>query len=167
MPRSLLVLVLLWLAACDTAPAADPIVRAIRFRQLISEGTMDLIHGGGMWHDCLYLPDEGIVCQVVWRDENRPGGGLPWREFPRAYAYRSRIDDRLARDARAPLDGQRAPEEIRIPAAVASEIVALADLADRERDMGERLGAQCVADVIVGGRESVQGRHSPLGELFR
>jgi hypothetical protein len=104
---------------------------------------------------------------VVWKHEVPSSGELPWREFPRAYAFCKRIDEQLARQKATPPDGQRAPEEIRIPVAMAREIIALAELAEQQRAVGERLGAQCVAETIVGGQESVQGLKGGIAELFR
>lgn len=159
-------LLLTGLGACSTAPMAGATVRALRFRQFLYQGELDQHFGGGQWHDCLYLPDAGVACHVVWENEMlgpegrqwQPGGDFTFREYARLYAFRSSLEREIwARPKESP-EGRRPPEEIRIDAALARAIVSLADLTEQQRATGERLAGKCIAEGVVGDKDSRRQR---------
>jgi hypothetical protein len=130
-------------AACTTAPD-DSTVAAIRCRELIVEGPIDYVHGGGRWHDVLYLPDAGVHAQVVWT----PPEILNDRhESPVMHAWFGPPDEQ-----------PRDPVRVQIPAALADRIVALARMT-RERDqLGSLLARAAVDAGALRGPESVKPR---------
>jgi len=147
-----------WFCACASAPMPEETVAAIRFRQLIVTGGMDFIHGGGAWHDCIFLPDAKVIAQVV--SESPP---YWWKtrdanDYPRLYAYRT---DEPPEPSTWPEDAkrQRPPEPVRISRHLADQIIATAEREERRRVEGLELGAKCVATGVGGGKDSVTGRH--------
>ncbi len=154
-------------AASSGAPLAgsppaqeEGTVRALRYRQLLVEGALDFSRGGGRWHDVLFLPEAGVVCNVVWESETVWGkdGSVDFREIPRMHAFHGELQESLEARPQDEEQGRRAPEEIRIPAALAREIVALAERTRREREASERLGGEAVEAGVVGGKETVRAR---------
>ncbi len=143
--------VLALLAATTLAPGEET-VRALRYRQLIVEGGMDYLHGGGSWHDVLFLPDRKLVAQVVWE---RDAEG---KEFPRMHVFEGTLEEQLAARPKGHEDGKREPEEIRIPAALGKEITELSELTKKQKEASFRLGKAAVAAKAVGGRDSVKPR---------
>ena len=148
--------IVLCLAACATpGPSGDTddTVEAVRFRQLIVKGALDLMHGGGAWHDCLFLPQAHVVVQVVW--EWSPPG---WDRLPRVYAYRGAIEAPTDDAARRELAAQPPPETVRIPRDLADRFVELARIEEERRAAGFELGARCVTSRLVGDEASVKPR---------
>ena len=68
MTRHSLLTVLLVLCACATP--REQTVEAIRYRQLIVASAIDYMHGGGKWHDALYVPDTGVGIHVVGESDD-------------------------------------------------------------------------------------------------
>jgi len=132
-------------------------VKALRFRQFIVESAMDQIHGGGRWHDVLFLPDRKLVAQVVWETEVTWKPEYKSTEHARMYVFEGTLEEQI--EARPKDDPEvKPPEEIRIPAALAKEIADLADLTKRQKELSLRLGKSAVDAKAVGGKESVKGR---------
>jgi hypothetical protein len=133
------------LVACAAPQPAkaptEPQVRALRFRQLVSEGAMDFMHGGGQWCDCVFLPDAGVVCTLQHELELTKSKAFV-EEVPRLQARRASLDEELAcRPQESPV-GKQAPEEIEVSAAFAREAIALAELTERQRALSAELGAR-------------------------
>lgn len=143
--------VLVFLAATALAPGEET-VKALRYRQLIVDDAMDYAHGGGRWHDVLFLPDRKLVAQVVWEWD------AELKEFPRMHAFDGTLEEQLAARPKDGSEGKKEPEEIRISAALAKEIAELAELAKRQKEMSLRLGKAAVEGKAVGGRDSVKPR---------
>lgn len=121
---------------------------------------MDYIHGGGAWYDCLYLPDQGLVCQVLWKLEflTKPGGATQAQEIARMYAYHDSLEHALANRPPESAEGKRAPEEILLPTEFVQRIVVLAKQTEQQRAMSQNLGGECVANGFVGEESSVGAR---------
>lgn len=149
-------LLLAALGGC-TAASPDATVPALRFRQFLSNGAMDFSHGGGAWYDCLFLPDAGVVAQVIWeRDPAQPLGP----ERPRMYVYRSTLEAARQppyRGENAPA-ARRDPEPLRIPREFAARIVALADDTAELHARSLQLASECIASRTTGDRDSVGAR---------
>jgi len=157
----LLVVLLTGLGACSAVPEAQT-VRALRFRQFVYLSETDQRFGGGQWQDCLYLPDARLLCQVAWCFEllgpdGRPArSGQPGslREFSRLHVRPARIEEELAARPQGSPEGQRPPEEIRIEASLAREIIALAEITEQHWAMSERLASRCISAGAIGDRDS-------------
>ncbi len=132
-------LLVAWLvSACATSqPAAT--VEAWRYRELIVEGVEDFAHGGGQWHDMLYLPDPGVVALVVWP--------LTWN-----------LQDDPIMHARFEVPEDRLPEAVQteIPRELAERIVELARRTTERDALGRQLARDAVASRAIGGRDTVK-----------
>lgn len=118
---------------------------------------MDLSHGGGAWHDCLYFADAGVVAQVVWELPPAWWETKDAAERPRLHAYKTA---RAPEPATWPEDAKDQPLQVpvQVPRQFAEQVIALAEREEQRRRDGERLGAECIATGAVRGRESVTGR---------
>jgi hypothetical protein len=132
----------------------------LRFRQFITESGMDYIHGGGAWYDCLYLPDQGLVCQVLWNGElvTKPGEANHMRDTARMYPYHDSLEHALANRPQNSPESKRAPEEILLPTEFVQRIVELVERTEQQRAMSQQLAGECVANGFLGDESSVGAR---------
>ena len=149
MNRSLLVLGVLvlaaflagrWSLAEEKEPTGgDEAVAALRYRIVWADSAMDLSHGGGRWVHELYFPQSKVTATLVFEhlmtDEE---AGFEMR--PRVHVGRS---DKPRTDLTG-LTGAipQSPEPVLVPAELDKALTAFADLNDRYRAEGARLGAE-------------------------
>jgi hypothetical protein len=119
-------------------------VRALRYRAFVyPDDAMAAAHGAIGWIEELYLPDSGVVCNIL------PAPGLKldaggkatdqWEERWRMNAFYGEIRNTSGRFG-APPPRARPVEEIRIPAETARAIINLANLNRRRSEEVLRLG---------------------------
>ncbi|MCB9876969.1 MAG: hypothetical protein H6835_05130 [Planctomycetes bacterium] len=148
------------LAGC-AAPGAPTTgtVRALRFYQFLSDGAMDLVHGGGRWHDCLFLPDAGVVCWINFGSELAPAGdGLALLDTATLFAHHSTLEHELALRPPGSKHGDEAPEPVALDARLAARIVALADLQRQHQQAAAALAADGIAAGVFGNEASLGAR---------
>jgi hypothetical protein len=121
------------LAALSLAGAQDAKeVRGLRYRILSVESALEMTHGGGQWIDEIFLPDHGVVCNVV--QEVDPGVKDEVTFRWRMNAFKSPIRNVFAET----IDGkekEHPTEAVAIPADVAKAILELADVTERQRQL--------------------------------
>ena len=127
-------------------PAA-PDVAAQRYRIIWCEGSCDLAHGGGRWVQEFFLPETKVVGTLVYED-------VPWDPATPGTlgARRPCLYARHAAKPRNDFTGLHEPkpstiEDVRIPADLAKEILAQAELTERREAEGLRVGT-AVADRL-------------------
>jgi hypothetical protein len=158
MPRILAILLVLvpvafaagrWSSAEDEAPPDAPAtVRAQSYRIVWADSALDLSHGGGRWVHEIFFPDLEVAAAVVFEQVPVEGEELSYESRPRLHVWR-------ADGPRSDLTGfdggaARPPAEItviEVPADLAKAIAAFAELSDRYRAEGSRMG-QATATVL-------------------
>jgi hypothetical protein len=152
-------------AGCATPPADGPKepVRALRYRVMVVESALDYSHGGGQWIDELYLPDAGVVCNVVWNLEtcaNEKGehvftGG--W--VPTMNAFFGSMEERIGSGSDKSVDPRKPPVEITVPSELAERIMHVAEVEREQRRKRGELARILVDRGLLGGHESVTPRY--------
>ena len=160
--RAVLLCVCATSAACASSLDDAPTERALRFAQFAGESATDPAHGGGAWHDALYLPDHGVVCQVLFlTDVDAPparGGAhaaqtpepAPFRGYALLNAYHGTLGEELAARPQDAPAARRPLQEIRLPRDLVRAIVAHAEQTRELKRRGEQLAARCIALGVVG-----------------
>ena len=130
--------------------AAEPeatTVRALRYRIVWADSALDLSHGGGRWVHELFFPDTKVTASLVHESQVGEGETLRFETRPRIYVGRAeapRTDLKGFTDAPA-----QPPQEVEVPADLARELARFADLTDRYRKEGARLGAACAERLAL------------------
>lgn len=132
----------------EPAPDAPVTVRAQSYRIVWADSALDLTHGGGRWVHELYFPDLKVAAAVVFESEVVEGEPLKTVSRPRLHVWR-------AEGPRSDLTGfdggaTRPPSEItvvEVPADLAKAVAAFAELSDRYRAEGSRMG-RAVTDEL-------------------
>lgn len=114
---------------------------------------MDFIHGGGQWHDMIYLLEDGVLAWVVWERDDRCEATAPV-----LHARREPLVDALAARPQDDAEGRIPPHEITIPVQLAARIVVLAEMGERQRKVEQQLGSEAVKAKAVGDKDSVHWR---------
>ena len=150
MNRSMLVLGVLlfsaflagrWTQAEEEEPAAaSEAVRALRYRIVWTDSALDLSHGGGRWVHELFFPDTRVTATLVFEHHATDEYPVGFERRPRVYVGRS---DKARTDLTG-LSGvpPQTAEEVQVPRKIAKALAAFADLNDRYRAEGTRLGAE-------------------------
>lgn len=130
-----------------TAPTPDAdTVPAKRYRVPMADSALEWAHGAYTWVEELYLPAQGLVANVRWNytwkaDASDPTKG-DFVTAPHMTAFASAKPRNQYRDLADTTVPRESPlEDIRIPKALADEIVVLADLTRRVDEAKTRLGA--------------------------
>jgi hypothetical protein len=151
-PRRLLVLALL-LAGCssrrarpcpapaqEAVPAAEATVAAKRYRTWIVDSACDWVHGGGRPIEELWFPEQGVVANVT--------RGYALDAKPVLHAFPSEMRASSQPGPNAP--SVTSPvEDVRVPAALAREIFAAADLRRRLQAAQDALGPRLEATGLL------------------
>jgi len=143
MSRLLLLAPLAILAALR--PSEPDTVRALRYRVLVVDSALELVHGGGRWIEELYFPDRGVVANVTSEpDPAAEAGTMRWT----AHAFAGPIRNRFA-DTPGGEEVEHATEEVRVPRALAEKLFELADLTRKlERLAGDAAGEARKAGLL-------------------
>lgn len=150
MNRSMLVLGVLlfsaflagrWTQADEEKPAAaSEAVRALHYRIVWADSALDLSHGGGRWVHEIFFPDTKVTATLVFEHHTTDEDPVGFETRPRVYVGRS---DKARTDLTG-LSGAppQAAEEVQVPRKLGKALAAFADLNDRYRAEGTRLGAE-------------------------
>ena len=155
MLRSAVVLLLLalggfalgrWTQADEEKPTAPlATVRALRYRIVWADSALDLSHGGGRWVHEIFLPDAQVTATLVFETQTTTDESASFELRPRAYVGRS---DKPRTDLTGLSDAPPLPaKEVEVPAKLAKALAAFADLNDRYRAEGARLGTEFTATL--------------------
>lgn len=167
------------LAGCAAAPVAPvaPVaplatVQALRCKLYFVESEFLRSHGGGAWHDCLYLPDAGVMCTVEWQWQLPAGAGASssgatWQQTPRLHARHVDFAAELARRPAGSTWSDRPPEPVAIDAELARRVVALAELTAQQADLAGSLGARVLGGEALGGPDSTIQESTTYDEAGR
>jgi hypothetical protein len=137
MRRTALLLLLLvpaaFLAGRMTLAEEKPeTVKAKRYAIVYAESALDLSHGGGRWVTEIFLPHAKVGAMLVFESPDRP----VLHAWPQEKPHNDCVG--LHSSKPSPI------EEIEIPASLAKEIVALAELTKKQREETRRLGRSVV-----------------------
>jgi hypothetical protein len=137
----------------DTSP-----VKAILYAMAVVE---DPIHDRrGHWINELFLPDPGVVCNVVWKTDvsAKPGEALTWDNTTVAVsnAFFGSLEERRKGTIDVRPEYEWTQQEIEIPRDLANQIFALADLTRWEQQARKDVAASMCKTL---GLELGGGRH--------
>ncbi len=116
-------------------------VRALRYKRLCFESTLEVLHAAGTWHEELFFPEKGVratLTSTSSMDEN--AGEIEFRQEPKLFAAYGELGNKLALSPFDKKETEQPTEEVRIPSDLARQIFELADLQKKMEEATARLG---------------------------
>jgi len=146
-----------WTQAGEEEPAAaNEVVRVLRYRIVWADSALDLSHGGGRWVHEFFFPDAKVTATLVFESQASTGDTVLFETRPRVYVGRS---DKPRTDLTGLSDVPPHPvEEVEVPAMLAKALTAFANLNDRYRAEGARLGTEFTSAL---GLKPIPGEAGP------